>query len=69
MTFVEWVNHERPWSNNMHQIDVYKLVWNAALGEAIDLCQAKFDLRSYGGFPREASTARTLREEIASLKA
>lgn len=69
MTFDEWVDNERPWASILHQREVYKLVWNAALEEAIDLCQAKFDLRSYGGFPREASTARTLREEIANLKA
>ena len=40
----------------------------AALEEAARVCDAKFAQRSEGGFPREASTARKLGEEIRALK-
>lgn len=38
-----------------------------ALEEAAKVCDAKFNVRAEGGFPREASTARALAEEIRAL--
>jgi len=38
------------------------------LEQAAKLCDAKFDKRSAGGFPREASTARNLATEIRAMK-
>lgn len=40
--------------------------WNAALEEAISLCQTKFDVRAAHGL--ETSTAAKLREEIAAKR-
>ena len=31
MTFEDFINQERPWLQNLNQIEQYKLVWNAAI--------------------------------------
>ena len=35
MTFEDFIEKERPWSQNLHQIEQYKLVWNAAIKACI----------------------------------
>jgi hypothetical protein len=51
MTFEEWLEKERPWSQNLHQIEQYKLVWNAAIKAALDTVKERdyFVYQEYGG--------------------
>lgn len=34
MTFEDFIEKERPWSKNLHQIEQYRLIWNAAIKAA-----------------------------------
>ena len=41
MTFEDFINQERPWLQNLNQIEQYKLVWNAAIASAINKIETK----------------------------
>ena len=36
MTFEDFINQERPWLQNLNQIEQYKLVWNAAISSSLN---------------------------------
>jgi len=40
MTFAEFLEKERPWSQNLHQTEQYKLVWNAAIASSLNAVDA-----------------------------
>lgn len=79
--FEAWAGSDQSWLPNVKRgrNGVYTSLatgaaWHAwqeasrlALERCADLCNVRFKEREYGGFPREASTARSLRDAIRAL--